>query len=190
MLSPSRPAVWQVKTKGLKTEGARLSAFAASHLTKKGLLDMNELKLYKFCVYELEGVTGYAAWDNVNPVLSTDMPVNYAKSLGGVVMEPFKGARDGGWNGFGNGLEKGFGNFLFLKRGMYTTGGYWFGVRSLYEVLKKRFGDPKLGFILATHFPEGFEELRTATEVEKKEVLEIWANLAPEMKSTCAKQGM
>jgi UDP:flavonoid glycosyltransferase YjiC (YdhE family) len=191
MASPSRPAVWQVKAKGLRIEGARLSAFAATVLSDRGLLDMNELKLYRSRDYELEDVTGNASRYDANPVLATAgsvanrilrMPVNYGKSIGGIVWEPYKGARDGGWSGFGKGMGKGIGNFLFPKRGSYTPGGYRFGVRSLYEVFKKRFGDPKLGFILATHFAQGFEEMQGATDDEKQEVLRRWADVPTEAK--------
>jgi UDP:flavonoid glycosyltransferase YjiC (YdhE family) len=194
MVSPSRPAVWQIKSKGLKSEGARLSAFGATVLSDKGLLDMNELKLYRSRDYELEDVTGYASRQDANPLLSTAgsvanrilrMPVNYGKALGGIVWEPVKGARDGGWSGFGKGMGKGLGNFLFPKRGTYMPGGaFRFGVRSLYEVFKKRFGDQKLGFILATHFATGFEEMRNATEEERQEVLRRWGEVPVAMKDT------
>lgn len=61
-------------------------------------------------------------------------------------------------------------------------GGFRFGARALYEVLKKRFGDQKLGFILATHFAQGFEDEHNATEEERRDVLRRWADVPTEMK--------
>lgn len=197
MLAPSRPAVWLTKTRGLKSEGARLSAFAATVLSEEGLLEMNELKLYRPCEFEVEDLEGSASMGDANPLLSTAghvtnrilrLPLNYGKALGGVVWQPVKGARDGGWRGFGKGLSKGWGDLLFPRRALYLPGSYRFGVRAIYEVMKRRFGDQKLGFILATHFAQGFEDVRTATEDERRDVLRQWADVPVEMKPESSKK--
>ncbi|ETN45715.1 uncharacterized protein HMPREF1541_09548 [Cyphellophora europaea CBS 101466] len=196
MLAPSRPAVWQTRTKGLKSQGARLSAFAATVLSAEGLLDINELKLYRPCEYGIEDLQGYASMSDANPALSmagtvanrvVRWPVNVGKALGGIVWEPTKGARDGGWRGFSKGLGKGLGDFVFPRKGLYL-GGFRYGVRALYEVLKKRYGDQKLGFILATHFADGFEEMQKATEEERQEVLRRWAEIPAEKKPEASKK--
>lgn len=196
MVAPARPAVWQIKTKGSSSDGARLSAFAATVLGEEGLLDVNELKLYRPCEYDMDNVLGKAYLSDANPLLSTAgtvahrlvrMPVNFGKALGGIAWEPAKGARDGGWRGFGKGLGKGWGDFLFPRRGLYL-GGYRFGARGLYEIFKKRYGDKKLGFVLATHFAQGFEDVRAAAEEERRDVVRRWADLPAEMKPEIGKK--
>ncbi|KAK5215722.1 hypothetical protein LTR47_011185 [Exophiala xenobiotica] len=187
-VAPHRPAVWWVKTKGQGQgqpgPGVRLSAFAATVLNNEGLLDVNQLRLYRPCEYPLE--EGQFTWDRgPNPVLSTagsyasailHIPVNIAKAWGGIVYEPYKGARKGGWKGFGKGLGRGIGHFLVRQRGI-TINGKTYGMRVIYDSLKKQFGDDTLSFILAVHFAQGYEEVKASTEEERQDVLNQWHRL-------------
>ncbi|OAP56938.1 hypothetical protein AYL99_09050 [Fonsecaea erecta] len=191
MLAPSRPAVWSVRTKGSSTEDIRLSAFAATVLGNEGLLDVNQLTIYRPCEWPVEFGAISSHVVGPNPMLSTmgsitsrivHTPINIAKAWAGVVYEPYKGARSSGWKGFGKGLGRGIGNLLFSPRGL-VVGHAAYGVRVLYEVIKKRLdGDPTLSYILATRYVEGFEQVSKATEEEKVEVLRRWNEMKPDLK--------
>ena len=190
MMTPRRPAVWRIKTMGPKIEHVRLSAFAATVLGNEGILDMNELKLYRPCEYAVEEQVMISNLSGPNPGLSTvgsvahtiiNLPINVSKISAGVVTEPYKGAKSGGWRGFGKGLGKGVGHFLFPLRGV-VTGGTTYGVRSAYDLIRRRLGSGTLSFILASHFVQGFEEAKAATEKERLEVLRRWHELSPELK--------
>ncbi|KAH0846692.1 hypothetical protein AYO21_08090 [Fonsecaea monophora] len=191
MLAPSRPAVWSVRTKGSNTEDLRLSAFAATVLGNEGLLDVNQLTIYRPCEYPVEFGSISSHVVGPNPMLSTvgsitsrivHAPINIAKAWAGVVYEPYKGAKSHGWKGFGKGLGRGIGNLLFSPRGL-VVGHATFGVRVLYEVIKKKLnGDPTLSYILATRYVEGFEAVGKATEEEKAEVIRKWNEMKPELK--------
>ncbi|EXJ71992.1 uncharacterized protein A1O5_04495 [Cladophialophora psammophila CBS 110553] len=190
-MAPSRPAVWSVKTKGSNTEDIRLSAFAATVLGNEGLLDVNQLTIYRPCEYPVEFGTISSHVVGPNPVLSTmgsitssivHIPINIAKAWAGVVYEPYKGARSDGWKGFGKGLGRGIGHLIFRQRGL-VIGHAAYGVRALYDLIKKKLdGDPTLSYILATRYIEGFEEVNKATKEEKLEVVTRWNEMKPELK--------
>lgn len=190
MLAPQRVAVWALKA---KTGGIRLSAFAATVLGNEGLLDLNELRLYRPYEYAVEQSAMVSNLSNANPVLSTlgsftsglvHLPVNIGRAWGGVVYEPYKGAKKDGFRGLGKGLGKGVGNLLFPKRGLFQVNGKMYGMRALYDSIKKRMGTGTLTSILAIHYAEGFEEAQRATEAERLDVLRRWEEMAPELKQT------
>lgn len=106
-------------------------------------------------------------------------PINIGKAYAGVVSEPYKGARADGWRGFGKGLGKGFRNLL-PRRGI-VVGGTAYGIRALYLAIKKRIGSDTLSFILAAHFAQGFENVKTSTDEERLDVLRRWHALAPNL---------
>jgi len=188
-VAPGRPAVWHVKTKS-KTQDIRLSAFAATVLGSEGLLDVNQLAPYRPCEYLVEYGNLSSHLEGPNPVLSTmgsvasnivHWPINFAKAAGGIVYEPYKGAKTGGWKGFGKGLGRGLGHFLFRQKG-FLIGGTAYGVRAIYDAIKRRLGSGTLSFILAAHFAQGFEEAQVSTEEERQDVLARWQALAPDLK--------
>jgi hypothetical protein len=190
LMAPGRVAVWRVKTKGSKTDDVRLSAFAATVLGNEGVLDVNQLRLYRPCEYAVEEHVVVSNLSGPNPVLSTlgsftsgliHWPINVGKAYAGVVYEPYKGAKADGWRGFGKGLGKGFGHLLFPPRGL-VIGGTAYGLRAIYNVIKKHIGAGPLSFILATHFAQGFEEVSLSTEEERLDVLRRWHELAPDLK--------
>ncbi|KAF4626342.1 hypothetical protein G7Y89_g11818 [Cudoniella acicularis] len=187
LMAPSRVAVWQVSTKG---GGVRLSAFAATVLGNEGLLDLNQLKLYRPCEYPVEENVMVSNLSGPNPILSTvgsfasgiiHWPVNVGKAWAGVVYEPYKGARADGWRGFGKGMGKGVGHLLFRQKGLVINGKAY-GLRAIYKSIKKRMGSDTLAFIFAAHFANGFEEVKISTEEERLDVLRRWQELAPELK--------
>jgi hypothetical protein len=188
IIAPSRVAVWTIKS---KTGPLRLSAFAATVLGNEGLLDLSELELYRPCEYAVEECVAISNFSNANPITSTlgsfasgviHMPINIGKAWGGVVYQPYKGTKADGWRGLGKGLGKGFGNLLFRKRGLFQMNGRSYGMRALYDSIKKRMGAGTLSFILAAHFAEGFEQAYTANEDERLDVVRRWHELAPELK--------
>lgn len=190
MMSPQRPAVWRVKTTGPKSEHVRLSTFAAAVLGDEGIIDMNLMKLYRPCKYNVEEQFVLSNMEGPNPGLSMagsvahtliHIPINIGKVYAGVVTKPYKGAKTGGWRGFGKGLGKGVGDFLFPLRGI-VIGGTTYGIRGAYELIKRRLGSDILSFILATHFVQGYEEAKAATEEERLEVLRRWNELSPELR--------
>ena len=190
LMAPGRAAVWQVKTKGSKTENVRLSAFAATVLGNEGVLDVNQLRLYRPCEYAVAERIMASNMSGPNPILSTlgsfgsgliNWPINVGKAYAGVVYQPYKGARAEGWRGFGKGLGKGFGGFFIRKRSPLIRGTEY-GFSSVYHVIKKRMGGGPLSYILAAHFAQGFEEVRASTEEERLDVLRRWQQLAPELK--------
>jgi hypothetical protein len=190
LMAPGRAAVWRVKTKGSNTDDVRLSTFAATVLGNEGVLDVNQLRLYRPCAYAVEEHVVVSNLSGPNPVLSLlgsfasgliHWPINVGKAYAGVVYEPYKGAKADGWRGFGKGLGKGFGHVLFPRRGL-VIGGTSYGLRGLYNVIKKRMGAGTLSFILAAHFAQGFEEVRASTEEERLDVLRRWHELAPDLK--------
>lgn len=192
LMSPSRPAVWRIETKGKETQDIRLSAFAATVLGNEGFLDVNQLRLHRPCEYPVEYGKLSSHLSGPNPVLSTagsiasevvHWPVHIAKAWGGLVYEPFKGARRGGWAGFGKGLGRGVGHFIFGRRSL-VIGSTKYGVRVIYEAIRKQMGAGTLSFILAAHFAKGFEEVKASTEEERQEVLVAWQQLAPDLKLT------
>lgn len=71
LMAPTRAAVWQVKTKGLKTDGLRLSAFAATVLGNEGILDVNQLRLYRPCEHAVDELIVVSNISGPNPILST-----------------------------------------------------------------------------------------------------------------------
>ncbi|TVY18886.1 Sterol 3-beta-glucosyltransferase UGT80B1 [Lachnellula arida] len=181
-------AVWRVKTKGSK-ENVKLSAFAATILGDEGLIDVNQLELYRPCKYPVEEHFVLSNLSGPTPFMSTvgnfgsyvlNFPIELGKAYVGVVREPYKGAKANGWRGFGKGLGKGLGNVLF-RRGLIIRGTQ-FGVRAIYNVIKKRFGTGTLSFILAANFAQGFEEVKSSTEEERLGVLRRWQELAPQLK--------
>lgn len=189
LMSPGRAAVWQVNTKG-HTENIRLSAFAAAVLGNEGLLDINQLILYRPCEYAVEENFMVSNLSGANPILSTvgsfahhlvHYPIYVGKAYASVVSEPYKGAKNEGWRGFGKGLGKGLGNVLFPRRSLITVHGRSYNLRALYKSIKKRMGSDTLSFILAAHFAEGFEQAKAATEEERLEVLRRWRALAPDL---------
>lgn len=189
MIAPARPAVWRVKTTTPKTGHIRLSAFAATVLGNEGLLDVNLLKLYRPREYAVEEETAIANISGANPVLNTlgsiasglvHFPINVGKAYGGLVYQPYKGARAGGWRGFGKGVGKGFAGLL-PKRGIVIHG-VTYGTFAIYNRLKKRFGAGTLSYILAVHFAQGFEDVRASTEEERLDVIRRWQEMAPQLK--------
>ncbi|TVY87589.1 Sterol 3-beta-glucosyltransferase [Lachnellula willkommii] len=181
-------AVWRVKTKGSK-ENVKLSAFAATVLGDEGLIDVNQLELYRPCKYPVEEHFVLSNLSGPTPFMSTvgnfgsyvlNFPIELGKAYVSVVREPYKGAKANGWRGFGKGLGKGLGNVLF-RRGLIIRGTQ-FGVRAIYNVIKKRFGTGTLSFILAANFAQGFEEVKSSTEEERLGVLRRWQELAPQLK--------
>lgn len=106
-----------------------------------------------------------------------NFPINFGKAYAGVVSEPYKGAKRDGWRGFGKGLGLGFLG-LFPRRGIVVHGKAY-GIRALYLAIKKRMGSDTLSFILATHFAQGFEDVKASTEEERSDVLKNWRVLAP-----------
>lgn len=190
MMVPDKPAVWRVKTKGADTEDVRLSAFAAAVLGNEGVIDVNQLRLYRPCEHAVEALIITSNLSGPNPVLSTlgsvasgvaHWPINVAKAWGGVVYEPYKGAKKDGWRGFGKGLGRGFGHVLFPQRGLVINGTSY-GTRALYHKIKKHMGSGTLSFILAANFALGFEEVHKSTEEDRLDVLRRWNELAPELK--------
>jgi hypothetical protein len=190
-LAPSRPAVWTVRTKKPKEDGSKdiqLSAFAATVLGNEGLIDVNALTIYRPCEYatEIGTITSHVA--GPNPMLATlggvashivHVPIDIAKAWGGLVYEPYKGARKDGFKGFGKGLGRGVGHFLFGRRAL-MVGHVAVGIRATYEAIKKRMGnDRTLSFILATRYTEGFEAVRDSTEQERLEVIRQWQGMGP-----------
>jgi hypothetical protein len=190
LMAPTRTAVWQLKTSGSKTENVRLSAFAATVLGNEGIIDINELELYRPREYAVEEHFLISNFSGPNPVLGTmgsftshiiNMPVNVAKAWGGVVIEPYKGAKADGWKGFGKGLGKGVGHLLFPRRGLVVHGTA-VGLRGIYNAVKKRFGTGTLSFILAANFAQGFEDEKASTEEERQDVVRRWHELSPNLK--------
>ncbi|TVY80303.1 Sterol 3-beta-glucosyltransferase UGT80B1 [Lachnellula suecica] len=189
LMAPGRAAVWQLKTNGSKTENVRLSAFAATVLGNEGLLDVNQLELYRPCEYAVEEHFMVSNLSGANPILSTmgsftshviNWPINVGKAYAGVVKHPYQGAKAAGWRGFGKGLGKGIGG-LFFRRGLVVHGAQ-VGLRGIYNAIRKRMGAGTLPFILAAHFSQGFEEAKIATEEERSDVLRRWYELAPDLK--------
>lgn len=189
-MAPSRAAVWRVKTKQSKPIDLRLSTFAATVLGNEGLLDVNQLRLYRPCEYAVEEHTAIANMSGANPVLNTlgsfasgivHWPINVGKAYAGVVYEPYKGAKADGWRGLGKGFGKGFGGILMPRRGL-VIGGKQYGTRAIYNAIRKKMGAGTLSYILAAHFATGFEEERTSTEEERLEVLRRWHELKPELR--------
>lgn len=189
-MAPNRPAVWRVDTKGSKTKDIRLSAFSAAVLGDEGILDVNQLKLYRPCEYEVEEHFMLSSMSGPNPVLGSlgsfasgliNLPINIGKAYAGVVTHPYKGAKADGWRGFGKGLGKGLTGIFIRRRGI-VIGGKQYGIRALYSAIKERMGAGTLSFILAAHFAEGFEEAKAATEEERQDVLRRWHMLAPDLK--------
>jgi hypothetical protein len=190
MMAPNRAAVWRVNTNGSKTDDVRLSAFAATVLGSEGILDVNQLRLYRPCEYAVEEHFMVSNLSGANPILSTfgsvasgliHWPINVGMSYAGVVYEPYKGAKADGWRGFGKGLGKGFGHLFFPGRGL-VIGGKSYGLRALYSSIKRRLGAGTLSFILAAHFAQGFEEAKVSTEEERLDVLRRWHELTPNCK--------
>ena len=107
-------------------------------------------------------------------------PINIGKRWGGLVVEPYKGAKGDGWRGFGKGLGKGIGNWILPPRGL-AIAGKQYGIRAAYNAIKKRMGSGTLSFILAAHFAQGFEEVRASTEEERMDVLRRWHRMAPDL---------
>ena len=95
--------------------------------------------------------------------------------------EPYKGAKADGWRGFGKGLGKGFGHLLLPRRGL-VIGGKAYGLRAIYDMIKKRMGAGTLSYILAANYAQGFEEVAASTEEERVDVLRRWHELAPKLK--------
>jgi hypothetical protein len=189
MMVPSKVAVWRIKTNG-KTEDVRLSAFAANILGAEGIIDVNQLKLYRPCEYAVQESVAVSNATGANPILGTvgsfasgllHIPINVGKAWAGVVYEPYKGAKADSWRGFGKGLGKGFGGLIFHKRGLVLNGREY-GTRALYREIRKKMGSGTLSFILAAHFAQGFQEASTATEVERLDVLARWNELSPDLK--------
>ena len=190
MMTPSRPAVWRVKTAGSKVDDVRLSTFAATVLGSEGLLDVNQLKLYRPYEYAVEEHVVLANATGANPVLNTlgsfasgviNWPINVGKAYAGIVYQPYKGAKADGWRGFGKGLGKGFGNVLTRKRGLVVRGTAY-GTRAIYNAIKKRLGSGTLSYVLAAHFAQGFEEAKASTDEERQDVLRRWHELGPSLK--------
>lgn len=188
-MAPLRPAVWQVDTKGSKTN-VRLSAFAATVLGNEGVLDVNLLKLYRPYNYAVEEHVVVSNLSGANPILGTvgsitsgmiHWPINIAKAYAGVVYEPYKGAKAEGLRGFGKGLGRGVGHVLFRQRGL-AINGKSYGIRAAYDSIRRRMGGGTLSFILAAHLSQGLEEASAATEEERLDVLKRWHELAPDLK--------
>lgn len=187
MLAPNRPAVWLLKT---TTGGVCLSAFAATVLGNEHVIDLNELTLYRPYEYAVDQNFAIANFSSANPILSTvgsyasglaHVPVNIGKKWAGLVYEPYKGTKAEGWKGLGKGIGKGIGNFFFPKRGLVHFNGHSYGIRPLYDHIKKKLGGGTLSFILAAHFATGFEEVNIANEDEKADVLVRWQELGVEV---------
>jgi hypothetical protein len=190
MIAPSRAAVWQVRTKGSATEDIRLSAFAAAVLGNEGILDVNQLKLYRPCEYAVAEEFMISNLSGANPIIGTlgsvasgliHWPINVGKAWASVATEPYKGAKKEGLRGFGKGLGKGVTNVLFPKRGL-VIGGKPVGLRGIYIAIRKLLKSDTLSFILAVHFAEGFEAEKAATEEERQDVLRRWHELGPVLK--------
>ncbi|OCT50767.1 hypothetical protein CLCR_06697 [Cladophialophora carrionii] len=191
-LAPSRPAVWTVRTATSKGRTAaadiRLSAFAATVLSNEGLLDVNALTTHRPCEHPSDYGVMSAHALGPNPILSTaggvasnmiHVPINIAKAWCGLVYEPYKGAKADGLKGFGKGLGRGLGHFLFPQRDMVVGHGAA-GVRVAYDAIKRKLGgDSTLSFILATRYVEGFEDVQTSTEEERVAVIARWNELGP-----------
>jgi len=189
MLAPNRTAVWRAKTKSKDPEEViRLSAFAATVLGNEGLLDMNKLKIYRPCRWHVEELVRESNVSDANPFMSAmgsvatgviNYPVNVAKAWGGVVYEPYKGARKSGWRGFGKGLKSGVGGFLFPRNGIGLRS---LTFRAIYEHHRSRMDSETLSYILAARYTEGIEQMKASTEAERDVVISRWKELAPDLK--------
>ena len=191
MFAPERVAVWQVKTKS-GTEDIRLSAFAATVLGNQGILDVNRLESYRPYEYQVAEHAVAANLSGPNPILSSvgtltqhviNFPINVGKAYAGVVYEPYKGARKGGWEGLGKGLKKGFGNLLFARKG-FVIGGTAYGLRAAYNAIRKHYGNSTLSYILAAHYSQGFEDVQKSTEQERNDVIVAWHSMSPVLKKS------
>ena len=189
-LAPSRPAVWAIKTKTTNTKYLRLSAFAATVLANEGVLDVNQLHLYRPRDYATSEHFLVSTVSTSSPVLNTlgsfasgliNIPIRVGKAYVGVVAEPIKGANQDGWRGFGQGLKTGFSGLIFRPRGIVVHG-KTYGLVGLYLYMKKRLGSDTLSFILATRYTEGYDDVKASTEDERLDVLRRWEDQAPELK--------
>lgn len=183
-LTPNRTAVWRVKTKE-GDEDIRLSAFAATVLSDEGILDLNNLKLYQPCVWSLEAVVASANVSRANPVMTMvgsvasdiiNTPVELAKAWGNVVKKPYKGAKRGGWKGFGLGMKTGVGGILFPRKGL-SLSRYTF--RALYENIRSKMDSEAVSYTLAARYTEGLEQMKASTEPERAVVISRWRDLSP-----------
>ena len=146
---------------------------AATVLGNEGLLDVNALALYRPCEYPSESSFIRSHIDSPNHLVSTmcgigsriaHLPINFAKAWSGVVYEPDKFARKEGFKCFGKGLGRGVGHLLFPQRGL-VIGHAAVGIRAAYDAIKKKYNmsDDKLGFILASRYMEGFEDVQKSS---------------------------
>ena len=181
-LAPGRVAVWRVKTKGSEAEGVRLSALAAAVLANEGVLDMDELELYRPCEYQVDEHPCVSSFQGANPVLGTigsltaevlRWPCVAGRALGGLAYEPYKGAKADGWRGFGKGVGRGIGHFFFPRKGFFITP----QILAVYKNLKKKYGSGTLSFILAVYIAQGFEELKESTPEERQGLVRRWNDL-------------
>lgn len=185
-LTPNRTAVWRFKTKE-GNEDIRLSAFAAAVLSDEGILDLNTLKIYRPCVWNLEAVVASANVSRANPVMSMvgsvasdviNTPVQLAKAWGNVVKKPYKGAKRGGWKGFGLGMKTGVGGILFPRTGL-SLSRYTF--RALYDNIRSKMDSEAVSFTLAARYTEGIEQMKASTESERAVVISRWRELSPNL---------
>lgn len=114
----------------------------------------------------------------LSPKSSLDASPLVTVAWGGVVYQPYKGAKADGLKGFGKGVGKGLGNLFFPKRGLFQVNGKAYGMRALYDSIKTQMGAGTLSFILAAHFAEGFEQANAASEGERLNVISKWQELS------------
>ncbi|KAK4694854.1 hypothetical protein P7C71_g2788, partial [Lecanoromycetidae sp. Uapishka_2] len=183
LVSPSRAAVWRVKRTTI-----RLSAFAATTLGNEGLLDFNNLKLYRPCEYDSED----GPWDPISGGASAlmgtigslmmgvaDFPVEIADKVTGfqsglkAAGKPLEGAKKEGFAGLIKGFGKGIGGVV-LKPGAAIWGlpGYTF--KGIYKELQKHLGSSVQNYIVAARTAQGYEDWHNSSQAERLDVVSRW----------------
>ncbi|KAI9805891.1 MAG: hypothetical protein M1825_000505 [Sarcosagium campestre] len=93
--------------------------------------------------------------------------------ISGLVTQPYKGAREEGPAGFVKGIGKGIGGVV-LKPGAAIWGVPGYTFKGIYKELQKHFGSSVQNYIIAARTAQGYEDLKSASEAEKSDIISRW----------------
>lgn len=101
--------------------------------------------------------------------------------LGGLVTQPWKGAKEDGASGFFKGVGKGIGGFV-PKTGAACLGILSHTMQGVSKEVQKLFGSDVGGYIVAARVAQGYEEWSGSSEEEREDVIVGWKMLRKGLK--------
>ncbi|KAF2272065.1 UDP-Glycosyltransferase/glycogen phosphorylase [Westerdykella ornata] len=133
----------------------------------------NVPKLYGEDVRPVDKVTGLHSGLKT---ATKELGLGLYEGIGGLVVDPYKGAKKEGGVGFIKGMGRGIaGVYLRVMGGVFAFTGY--AMKGLYQEAVKSKGAKVKDYIIAARISQGHEEARGLSRQERADILREWSSL-------------